>query len=294
MSWKTTGASNEQNSAQYGFFDLLKRPVEIYVFIDPLCPECWSLEPFLKKLTIEYGRFFTIRPIISGKFASFKNKKVDNPQQMKKSWERTATRTGMSCDGDLWLENPVNKPSITALAVKAAELQGKKAGVRFLRKTQEYVFLNKQNIADEHVLIDCAKEALLDVEEFKKDLNSDTARRALQCDMKLTREMDVDTIPTIVLFNQSEEEAGIKMTGIYGYDVYVNVLKEMIEKDPKPAKKPELEAFMKHYRFVATKEVAVVYDWTEQQAKKELKKLVLKQTVKEVPVKHGTFWQFVD
>ncbi|SDZ75445.1 Predicted dithiol-disulfide isomerase, DsbA family [Thalassobacillus cyri] len=292
MSWKATGASQEQSSAQFGFFDLLKRPLELYLFVDPLCPECWSIEPIIKKLTIEYGRFFTIKPIISGKMTSLHKKNVEKPYHLKKEWDKTANRTGMCCDGDIWLENPVSSPLITSLAIKAAELQGKKSGMRFLRKVQEYVFLDKKNISDEEVLVECAEKSNLDVDEFRKDLYSDTARRALQCDFKLTREMDVESIPALVLFNQSEEEAGLKISGSYPYEIYVNVLKEMLQKDPKPARKPTLEAFMQHYKFVATKEIAVVYDWTEQQAKREMKKLVLKQIVKEVPVKHGVFWKY--
>ncbi|MBM7554019.1 DsbA family protein [Thalassobacillus pellis] len=292
MSWKATGTSQEQPNTQISFFDLLKRPVEIYVFIDPLCPECWSLEPIIKKLTIEYGRFFTIRPIISGKMTSLHKKILDKPSHLKKVWDKTANRTGMCCDGDVWLENPISSPLITSLAIKAAELQGKKPGMRFLRKVQEYVFLEKQNISEEEVLIECARKSKLDVDEFVKDLHSDAARRALQCDFKLTREMDVDSIPTLVLFNQSDEDAGLKVSGTYAYNVYVNVLKEMLQKDPKPANKPTLEEFLSYYNFVANKEIAVVFDWTEQQAKKEMKKLVLKQKVKEVPVKYGVFWRY--
>ncbi|MBH0228800.1 ClpXP adapter SpxH family protein [Halobacillus yeomjeoni] len=294
MSWNSLSSNKETEGTASGFFNLLKRPIEIYVFIDPLCPECWSLEPFLKKLTIEYGRFFTLRPIISGNLASLHQNKVKKPENLKEAWDKTGSRTGMCCDGDVWLENPISSPLATSLAVKAAELQGKKAGMRFLRKVQEYVFLEKQNISDEGVLIECAQKSRLDVEEFKRDLHSEAARKALRCDLKLTHEMEVDTTPTIVLFNESEEDAGLKITGLYSYEVYVKVLKEMLEKDPKPAIKPELEDFLKHYRFVANKEVAVVYDWSEQKAKSEMKKLVLRQKAREIPVKHGAFWEYLD
>ncbi|MGV2621828.1 UNVERIFIED_CONTAM: ClpXP adapter SpxH family protein [Halobacillus marinus] len=287
-------SEKETNTTTSGFFDLLKRPIEIYVFIDPLCPECWSMEPFLKKLNIEYGRFFTIKPIISGKLANLHQNKMKKPENLKQAWDHTASRTGMCCDGDVWLENPVASPFATALAVKAAELQGKKAGMRFLRKVQEYVFLEKQDISDEKVLIECAEQSKLDVREFKKDIHSDAAKRALQCDLKLAHEMEVDSTPTIVIFNESEEDAGLKITGLYAYDVYVKVLKEMLQKDPKPGVKPALEDFLQHYRFVANKEIAVVYDWTEQEAKREMKKLVLKQKAREVPVKHGTFWKYMN
>ncbi len=296
VSWKMTGDQNNMNepsNAQYGFFDLLNKPVEIYVFIDPLCPECWSLEPFLKKLTLEYGRYFTIRPIVSGKLTSLNAETFEKPEDLAKGWEKVASRTGMSCDGDLWFEDPISSPWLAALAIKAAELQGRKAGMRFLRKVQEYLFLSKQNVSKEDVLLHCAEDAKLDIDEFKRDLKSDSAKRALQCDLKLTREMDVDQIPAIVLFNQQEDDEGLKVTGLYPYDIYVSVLQEMLQKYPKPASKPTLEEFLQHYGFVGSKEISVVFDWSEQKTKCEMKKLRLKQKVEEYPVKYGTFWRYV-
>ena len=44
-----------------------KSRLEIYMFIDPLCPECWALEPIMKKLQIEYGKYFTIKHVLSGR-----------------------------------------------------------------------------------------------------------------------------------------------------------------------------------------------------------------------------------
>ncbi|KGX92702.1 hypothetical protein N781_15420 [Pontibacillus halophilus JSM 076056 = DSM 19796] len=295
MSWNTSGAqnnTNKQQTSQYGFFDFLKKPVEIYVFVDPLCSDCWSLEPYIKKLMIEYGRYFTFRPIISGKLTSLNADHYNKPDDIAKVWEKTSSRTGMSCDGDVWFENPVSSPWITALAIKAAELQGRKPGMRFLRKVQEYLFLNKQNISNQEVLMQCAHEANIDIEEFEKDLHSDSAKRALQCDLKLTREMEVEETPSIVLFNQLEEEEGIKISGLYPYHVYVQVLEEMLQKTPQAAQKPSLEEFMKHFGFVANKEISTVFDWSESRTECEMKKLLLKQQVERVPVKHGTFWRY--
>ncbi|MDC3413672.1 DsbA family protein [Aquibacillus sp. 3ASR75-11] len=288
--------SDNQNTnvkAQYGFVDFLQKPVEIYVFIDPLCPECWSLEPYLKKLTIEYGRYFTIRPILSGQLATLNKDKFDRPQDLRDIWEKTAKRTGMSCDGDLWIENPISTPWLASLAIKAAELQGKKAGRRFLRRLQESLFLHKMNIADETILYQCAVESKLDLDEFQYDLYSASAKKAFQCDLKLTKEMDVEYIPTMVFFNQSADEEGIKISGLYPYTIYVKVLKQMLQKDPTPAPKPELEDFLAHYGFVGNKEISVVYDWSNVKTANEMKKLQLKQLAKKVPVKYGTFWKYI-
>ncbi|WP_407271037.1 ClpXP adapter SpxH family protein [Radiobacillus sp. PE A8.2] len=297
MNWNPSGPSdnpNQNSTAQYGFFDLLKKPIEIYVFIDPLCPECWSLEPYLKKLSIEYGRFFTIRPILSGQLTSLNKDIFDKPKRLKDIWEKTASRTGMSCDGDLWIENPISFPWIASIAIKAAELQGKKAGRKFLRKVQEYAFLKKSDISVQDVLIECARDASLDVEEFENDLYSNSAKKALQCDLKLTKEMDVEYIPTIVFFNEADDEEGLKISGLYSYDIYVKVLKQMLQKDPAPAKKPDIEDFLSFYDFVATKEISVVYDWSEERTEKEMKKLQLKQVVEKVPVKYGSFWKYIN
>ncbi|MGY0694250.1 ClpXP adapter SpxH family protein [Virgibacillus sp. FSP13] len=296
MSWEHAGlsSSNKTNtSAGYRLLDFIQKPVEIYVFVDPLCPECWSLEPYLKKLAIEYGDYFTIRPIVSGHLNNLNKDIFDKPKKLKDIWEKTANRTGMCCDGDLWMENPISSPWVASLAIKAAELQGKKAGRLFLRKVQENLFLLKQNISDEEVLLDCAKQAHLDLDEFKNDLYSTSAKKAFQGDLKLTKEMEVDYIPTIVFFNQVIEQQGIKISGLYPYDIYVRVLKQMLQKDPRPAEKPPLEDFLADFDVVGNKEVAVVYDWTIEKADKEMKKLQLKRTAEKIPVKYGAFWKYI-
>ena len=109
-----------------------KKPLEIYMFIDPLCPECWALEPILKKLHIEYGQYFRIRYILSGQLASLNLATKRKQEDLAQQWDKTASRSGMSCDGSLWIENPIDSPYLASFAIKAAELQGKHSGIRFL------------------------------------------------------------------------------------------------------------------------------------------------------------------
>jgi len=200
-----------------------KKPIEIYMFIDPLCPECWAIEPILKKLKIEYGRYFSIKHVLSGRLADLNLSKKKNYETIADLWEKTASRSGMSCDGTLWLENPVDTPFTVSIAIKAAELQGRRAGIRFFRRIQEMLFLEKQNISNLEVLKDCAKTSGLDVEEFLSDIHSESAAKAFQCDLKITSEMDVTEIPTLVFFNENAEDEGIKITGTYPYEVYVQI-----------------------------------------------------------------------
>ncbi|MDA6151328.1 DsbA family protein, partial [Escherichia coli] len=87
-----------------------KKPIEVYMFVDPLCPECWALEPILKKLLIEYGRYFSIKHVLSGRLATLNMGKRQNYENIADLWEKTASRSGMSCDGNVWFENPISSP----------------------------------------------------------------------------------------------------------------------------------------------------------------------------------------
>lgn len=270
-----------------------KKPIEIYVFIDPLCPECWAMEPVLKKLHIEYGHLFSIRHVISGKLASLNNGKNKNFENIAQVWEKTASRSGMSCDGSIWENNPISSPFAASIAIKAAELQGKRLATRFLRKLQEFLFVNKQDISNINVLTECARQVGLDVTEFLDDIHSTSAARGFQCDLKITSEMEVSEIPSLVFFNQNIEEEGIKVSGAYPYSIYVNIIEEMLGTLPEPSKRPNLEEFMESFQFVATKEIEVVYDMTKNEVEYQMKRLALKQVVQRIPAKYGTFWKYI-
>ncbi|MDX8362552.1 MULTISPECIES: ClpXP adapter SpxH family protein [Bacillaceae] len=270
-----------------------RKPLELYMFVDPLCSDCWGLEPIVKKLIIEYGRFFSLRHIVSGKLETLQLRRKKSHENMAMVWERAASRSGMSCDGTIWMEDPISTPYAVSVAIKAAELQGRKSGNRFLRKVQEVLFLEKQNISNEEVLIECAKDVGLDVDEFIKDIHSPSAARALQCDLKITSEMDVQEIPTLILFNEHVEDEGLKISGCYSYDVYVQVIQDMLGRKVQADPVPPLEVFLQHFRFVATKEISVVYDMSCNDVEREMKKLALQKKVERVPVKYGTFWRYI-
>lgn len=269
------------------------KPLEVYLFIDPICPECWALEPILKKLQIEYGHYFSLKYVLSGRLATLNinsRKKCENIADL---WEKTASRTGMSCDGSLWFHDPVSSPFIASVAIKAAELQGRRAGTRFLRKLQEVLFLKNRNISTLEVLVDCARDVDLEVDEFISDIHSESAAKAFQCDLKITSEMEVNEIPTLVFFNENIEEEGIKISGYYPYNIYEQILFEMLPKQPERSAPPPLQEFLQHFRLISTADIAVVYNMIPSDVEREMKKLLLQQIVVKLPVKYGTVWKYI-
>ncbi|KUP08995.1 dithiol-disulfide isomerase [Bacillus coahuilensis m2-6] len=280
-----------QTELQQNICSSEKKPLEIYLFVDPLCSDCWTIEPIIKKLQIEYGRFFKIRYVLAGRLSSLNN----GGKRYTESVEKTLSRAGIVCeDPNEGESSTIHSPYLASIAIKAAELQGKKAGLKFFRAIQEHLFLQKEDISNIETLIDCAAKVNIDVEEFKQDLLSHQAAKAFQCDLKITNEMDVSESPTVVFFNEKIEDEGIKISGVYDYEVYTHIMQEMYEgelirKDP-----PTLLDFLKFFRFVGTNEVATVYDLTISQAEKQLKEFQLQRKVERIGIKGHDFWKYLD
>ncbi|WP_425352506.1 ClpXP adapter SpxH family protein [Alkalicoccus urumqiensis] len=272
--------------------------IEMYVFLDPLCPECWAMEPMMKKLRMEYGDFLRFHVVLTHDLESYNSPCGSHfrslMKEMAQSYNETGCRTGMPCDGDVWYENDLDRttPYTAVMAVKAAELQGRAVGSRYLRRLREALFMYKENIADDHVLINCAiRTEGMDVDEFVKDLHSPSTEKALSGDQCTAREMDITSTPTFVFFGMDTDEPGLKVEGLYPYHVYESILEDLHPEELNKRKPIPLLDFVQSYSIVATKEIAVVYDMSLEEAGREMRKLKLQQKVEEVPAKHGSFWR---
>lgn len=95
-----------------------------------------------------------------------------------------------------------------ALAYKAASLQGRKLGRRFLIRIQE-AFHHHHHTFNQREVITIAKEIGLDLEIFMKDLRSDFVKQLFLRDQQIAREMQVDRTPSLVIFQNQSSDDGI-------------------------------------------------------------------------------------
>lgn len=246
-------------------FELHTKPIELYFFIDPFCINSWSLTSMLKKLQLEYGEYFTLKYVLCGNLQSLNCKETINEE---------------------------SAPYLAAISIKAAELQGKQAGARFIQQLQESYFINNENVTDIHILQDCAKRAKLDLQEFKQDIYSTSAAKAFQCDLKISAEMEVEEMPTMVFFNENIEDEGLKITGTYSYSIYVQILSEMLDKKPSPRELPSLENYLSRHPFSTVEDLAFIFDQPIKKIECKLKKLQLQQKVRKIHTRHGEIWQY--
>lgn len=248
-----------------------KRPVELYVYIDPLCGDCWSLQPLLRKLQVEYDRYFTLRIAL----------RTSLPKMNLQSKEKFIDE--LACEKV--------HPSFPSIAVKTAEFQGKRAGFRFLSKMLEYSFLKSRNVSSFSVLLEIANKVNLDVDEFIQDFSSKNVLRSLQVDLYMAKEMEVDKAPTFVFFNENIEDEGLKVSGLYDYEVYEQILEELIGGPVFPDIPPPLEDLFQRFDTLSTIEIANIYSISEKSAERELKKRLLQQHVERVSFQDITLWR---
>ncbi|CEG22269.1 hypothetical protein BN1080_01193 [Planococcus massiliensis] len=245
------------------------KPMELYIFLDPLNPQCWELQSIVRKLQIEYGQYFSMRFVLSTKLFNLNN---------------AAQAPNIDTEN-------LSHPVLASVAVKAAELQGRRAGNRFLHKLQEHLLLKTKDVSSYDVLLSIAGESELDLEEFKQDFHSVNTAKAFQCDLQITREMEIDEVPSVVFFNECIEDEGVKVTGLYSYDVYQTILQEMSgEENLNRQSPPSLDELFIKYSTMATGEIASIYNISEQNAERELKKQLLQQKLERINLPGQTLW----
>lgn len=247
------------------------RPIELYVFIDPLCNDCWLLQPILRKLQIEYERFFTLRIALRTSMPAMNMKCLENTEDPKACGQ--------------------THPTFPSIAVKAAEFQGKRAGFRFLSKMLEYAFLKSRNVTSLSVLVEIAEKVQLDVDEFIRDFSSKNVLRSLQVDLYLAKEMEVEAAPTFVFFNENIEDEGLKVSGLYTFAVYEQILGELLGETLSPDLPPTLDDLLQRFDTLTTEEIADIYRISEKSAERELKKRLLQQHVERLLVQDTTLWR---
>ncbi|MBO2534338.1 MULTISPECIES: DsbA family protein [Rummeliibacillus] len=252
----------------------LSKPIELYVFMDLLSPSSWELQSLIRQLQVNYGQYFSLRIILSTELNSL----------------NTACQRIHSCESSEELVD-VSHPVLPSIAVKAAELQGKKAGYRYLMKLQEYALLKTKNVCQCNILQEIAQEIDLDIEEFQSDFLSMEATRAFQSDLCITREMEIDEVPCFVFFNENIEDEGLKVCGSYSYEVYEKILEELLDEKLVCQQPPSVEELFHRYHILTTKEVAAIYHISLNAAERELKKKMLQQKLDRVICDELSLWR---
>lgn len=265
------------------------KPLRITYFTDPICSTCWGVEPQLRKLKLEYGDYFDIDYFMGGLLPSwdiYNSGGISKAIDVAPHWDEVSPRYEMPIDGDVWLEDPLPSSYPPSVAFKAAQLQGQKTALAFLRRIREMVFLEKKNITKLEHLLQAAAETGLNVAQFQQDYEGQ-AQALFQADLSFARQMGVRGFPTFFFTDENLD----RLT-VYGFRPYEQFEETLLKLYPQAQKKPILvEHLFDHYPSLTTKEYAVLSNQSMSAASAFLNQLYLDGHLEKFSIKNGELWR---
>jgi putative protein-disulfide isomerase len=265
--------------------------VRIIYFTDPICSACWSIEPQLRKLLLEYGNLFHVEYHMGGLLPSwdvYSAGGISKPTDVAHHWEEMSRHFGMPIDGDVWLKDPLNSSYPPCIAFKAAELQGGVKAANFLRRIREMVFLENRNITRWEHLRQAAQECGLDTTQLVQDYNG-RAQQLFRDDLALARAYGVRGFPALYFRDSLNNQT--TLYGFHPYNEFEQALKKLI---PNATKRDHAmkgdHAFM-HFTSLTALEYATLAGVDRAEAERSLAELEKAGKIERFPSKNGDLWR---
>lgn len=264
-------------------------------YTDPNCTWSWGSEPIMRRVEARYGDQLRIEFVMGGLIEDFDEfydaaNDISEPHEVAPHWEAAAEKHGMPVDAGIWDEDPPTSTYPASIATEAAGLQDERLGLRYLRRVREVAATERRNVERRDVLIPIADAVGVDVGRFVDALDDGRAEAAFEDDLRNARNRGVRGFPTFRI------EAGDEATMLGGYRSFDRLESALIELEPALERRelPPVEAFVRTYGYVATREVAEVYEWSPGKAEQVLGGLAANGAVHPVDRGNGTFWTPVD
>src|SRR5437667_10199286 len=263
--------------------------IRVIYFTDPICSSCWTVEPQLRKLLVEYGDNIALEYHMGGLLPSwnmFTSGPSSKPADVVHHWAELGARSEMPIDGEVWRADPLSSSYPPCRAYKAAELQGKENASRFLRRIREMVMLENKNIARLEHLEQAAADSGLDPARLVDDYNS-RSQQLFQKDLELRAQYGVRGFPAVFFVKCASKIL------VYGSKPYENYEAAIRELAPSAEKKQALagEDLFDRYATRTTKEYSVITGVSMQEAEHILTALEQKGAIQKRPVKNGVLWR---
>ncbi len=266
------------------------KPIQVLYFTDPICSTCWIIQPLLRKLTLEYGRYINIEYRMGGLLPSWDNHnkgKIQQPSDAAKHWEEVCIAYEMPLDGDIWEDDPLPSSYPPSIAFKAAQMQDTDKAVLFLRRIKEMVFLEKKNIIRWQFLEKAAFEIGLDSARLLRDFNG-KAKQLFHDDLLMAEESGVKSFPT--LFFRGRENDQFTIRGYQPYEHFEDIIYKLIPDAKKEAIDADPKSLFTHFHTMTTREFALLSNSTNDEASELLYNLYSKGLLDKYDSKNGVMW----
>lgn len=278
------------NKEEHGKVDAAMQ-IDVLYFTDPICSTCWTIQPLLRKLKLEYGSYLNIKYCMGGMLPSwgeYPKGKVNSPTEVAKHWDEVCAIHEMPIDGDLWIEDPMNSSYPPSIAFKAAQMQDNDLAPLFLRRINEMVFVEKKNIINWEFLEKAALEVGLDSARLLRDYEG-RAKELFTEDLNTGKTHGVTSFPTLIFSDPSNEPVTIK--GHQSYDNFVDIILKRLPNAQKANIDTDPKNLFGHFPTMADKEFAYLSDISMEAAAIKLEELFDQGFLIKMESKNGILWK---
>lgn len=184
-------------------------PIRIDYYTDPYCAWSWALERALREIEqVEgagIGWRLRMKPLYRDRAAE--GMSGDDVADL---WERIGRLSGTDLDASRWRLNPPASTLPACRAVKAAGRFGPEAERKFVHALRPLLMLRAQVADDEATLLEAARQATIDEDEFRRALGDPTADAAIAEDEREAVAEGVKSAPALVIRNREGDRVVIE------------------------------------------------------------------------------------
>lgn len=278
--------------------------IQVVWYTDPHNVWCWGCEPAIRRVEVLYPDSVEIGTRMGGLFEDFGPLREQWARMSGGRWkdsvlaffEAVAAQHRMPMDAARMVEtvDDFNSTWPACIAAKAADLQGREIGRRYLRRLREGWAVEGRGIHRRAVQEELASEAGLDVEALRKALEDGSAERAFRKDREECEELGITGFPTFEI--RSGEETA-RMEGWQPWETFDEVLRKL-DPDLRPfemgAGDAAIRDLLHRYDRCATREIAAVLSVTDDDAEIFLEELEGRGEVLRRPAGNGLLWELTD
>ena len=267
-----------------------KEKVRMLYFSDPICSTCWTIQPQLRRLQLEYGDCLDIKYHMGGllpSWESYSSGAITEPVDAAYYWEEAADIYDIPMQGDVWLQDPLRSSFPPSVAFKAAQNQGAELAISFLRRVREMLFLENKNIARWEVMREAAFDVGLDVARLRRDYEGNGVVLFKE-DLELARQYDVTSFPTIFFVSGDKV---VRVKEYRAYEAYEQIIRQFIPGAERRKYEKEPMVLFEAYNTMSTKEFAYFMDISTHEAVDLLNDLYLRGQIDKYVSRNGSLWK---
>lgn len=267
-----------------------EKEIQIIYFTDPICSTCWTIQPQLRKLQMDYEEHVHIEYKMGGLLPSWNNFNrhgITKPSDVAIHWEEVCSFYEMPVNKQVWLEDPIPSSFPPSIAFKAAQIQDTGKAILFLRRIREMVFMEKKNIIKREYIHEAAYEVGLDAAKMLRDLEG-KAQQLFEADIRLSQELEIKVLPTLYFINRNQKQRSLN--GYQPYSSFEQILLELAPHIRKRKYDTSPNALFEKFQTLSTREFALLRNESEFESQFILNEMLINNLIREFESPTGSMW----